>query len=365
MPIGIGAAILGSAGIGAVGSILGAGEQSNANRRAQRTQNRLLAQSRNDRLQGGELLRAAHTNAANILAPAYTNAAQGRVHGLSNQNTISSGLNQSNLQDISQVYGQRANQANASHRNLSDAVRSGELSPQYQELEDFSFNFDENSPAYQFRLQEGLKALQNSAAARGNLRGGATLKGITDYAQGAASQEYEASHRRALSDYDARRGNRQANYNNARSRSNDRYGQLLQQYNIDNSAAEQAGALRRGENTRHYDTLGRNALTQADTLASGEFNSAQARAQGGVQGAQAYANALTGAASTSAQFAPAIASTQLQQGQNQANMYSGIAQSANQGIQNYLLHQIEQQRSQDHTNFFNRLYPQRGVYPAP
>lgn len=46
-------------------------------------------------------------------------------------------------------------------------------------------------PGYSFRLNEGLKALQSSAAARGGLLSGATLKGITNYGQGAASQEYQ------------------------------------------------------------------------------------------------------------------------------------------------------------------------------
>lgn len=50
-------------------------------------------------------------------------------------------------------------------------------------------NFYE-SPDYQFRLKEGLDAVQNSAAARGGLYSGNTLRGITDYASDLASQEY-------------------------------------------------------------------------------------------------------------------------------------------------------------------------------
>jgi len=46
-------------------------------------------------------------------------------------------------------------------------------------------------PGYQFRLGEGIKALERSAAARGGLLSGATLKGIQQYGQGLASQEYE------------------------------------------------------------------------------------------------------------------------------------------------------------------------------
>jgi hypothetical protein len=49
----------------------------------------------------------------------------------------------------------------------------------------------ESSPGYQFRLGEGLKALERSAAARGTLLTGGTLKGIQRYAQDYASGEYD------------------------------------------------------------------------------------------------------------------------------------------------------------------------------
>jgi hypothetical protein len=45
-------------------------------------------------------------------------------------------------------------------------------------------------PGYQFRLDQGMQALQRSAAARGGLLSGGTLKGLTDYSQGQASQEF-------------------------------------------------------------------------------------------------------------------------------------------------------------------------------
>jgi hypothetical protein len=49
----------------------------------------------------------------------------------------------------------------------------------------------ENSPGYQFRLGDGLKALERSAAARGTLLTGGTLKGLERYAQDYASGEYD------------------------------------------------------------------------------------------------------------------------------------------------------------------------------
>ena len=53
-----------------------------------------------------------------------------------------------------------------------------------------------NDPGYQFRLQQGQQTLENSAAARGNLLSGATLKDLTGYAQGMASQEGQAAYSR-------------------------------------------------------------------------------------------------------------------------------------------------------------------------
>ena len=61
---------------------------------------------------------------------------------------------------------------------------------------DFGMKDFEADPGYAFRLKEGMKGLQNSAAARGLLSSGSTLKGITDYGQNAASQEYGNAYQR-------------------------------------------------------------------------------------------------------------------------------------------------------------------------
>jgi hypothetical protein len=45
-------------------------------------------------------------------------------------------------------------------------------------------------PGYGFRMSEGMKALERSAAARGGLLSGATLKGTQRFGQDLASQEY-------------------------------------------------------------------------------------------------------------------------------------------------------------------------------
>jgi hypothetical protein len=69
---------------------------------------------------------------------------------------------------------------------------------------DEKFVFSEDDPSYQWRLQEGQKALERSAAARGVLASGGTLKALTRYAQGAASTEYGAAFDRFQRDRDSR-----------------------------------------------------------------------------------------------------------------------------------------------------------------
>lgn len=55
---------------------------------------------------------------------------------------------------------------------------------------DFSMADYQADPGYAFRLSEGMKQLGHTAASRGGLISGQTMKGLQDYAQGSASQEY-------------------------------------------------------------------------------------------------------------------------------------------------------------------------------
>src|SRR5207249_459565 len=52
-------------------------------------------------------------------------------------------------------------------------------------------------PSMQFTMDEGLKALQRSAAGRGRLNSGGTLKDINTFAQGLASTNYGNAYSRA------------------------------------------------------------------------------------------------------------------------------------------------------------------------
>lgn len=56
---------------------------------------------------------------------------------------------------------------------------------------DFSMADYTADPGYQFRMDQGMQALQRSAAARGGLLSGSTMKGIERFGQGLASEEYQ------------------------------------------------------------------------------------------------------------------------------------------------------------------------------
>lgn len=68
-----------------------------------------------------------------------------------------------------------------------------------------SFSFNEQDlyadPSYKFNMQEGMKALERSAAARGGLMSGGTLKDISRFSQGLASNEFSNAYNRAYSRY--------------------------------------------------------------------------------------------------------------------------------------------------------------------
>jgi hypothetical protein len=64
------------------------------------------------------------------------------------------------------------------------------LVPLATEYKPFGMDQFQADPGYSFRMSEGMKGLERSAAARGGLLSGATLKGIQRFGQDLGSQEY-------------------------------------------------------------------------------------------------------------------------------------------------------------------------------
>jgi hypothetical protein len=126
----------------------------------------------------------------------------------------------------------------------------------------------EADPGYGFRLSEGQKALERSAAARGGLISGGALKAATRFGQEMGSQEYT----NAFNRYQAER---QA-----------RLGPLQSLTGVGQTTAQQLGSA--GQNMAS--NVGGYGMAGANAAAEGYMGGANARASGYVGGA----NAITG-----------------------------------------------------------------------
>lgn len=158
--------------------------------------------------------------------------------------------------------------------------------------QDFAANMD---PAYQFDMQQGSAAVQASAAAKGSLMSGGTLKDLTSYGQGMASNEYSNAYNRA--------------YQNFTNNQNTQFNRLASLAGIGQTANSQIGAA--GSN-------------MANNV--GNVSMSNANAQGASQIAQAnlMGNTLTGI--TSGVGNGAMGYAQIQNTNNLINkMYPGIA----------------------------------------
>lgn len=114
-------------------------------------------------------------------------------------------------------------------------------------------NFDfEADPGYEFRLQEGNKAFDRSAASRGMLLSGAQLKSLSRYNQDVASDEYQNAFNRDLV-------TRETRFNQAASLAGvgqianqqvndarETYAQASSAANARNAAAQQQNAINQG-----------------------------------------------------------------------------------------------------------------------
>ncbi len=75
-----------------------------------------------------------------------------------------------------------------------------------QDMPDFSFDTEDffNDPSYDFRMQEGVNALDRSAASRGRVLSGAQDKAVTRYGSNLASTEYGNAYNRAMNEYNTK-----------------------------------------------------------------------------------------------------------------------------------------------------------------
>jgi hypothetical protein len=145
-------------------------------------------------------------------------------------------------------------------------------------------------PGYQFRINEAQKALQTSAAARGGVLGGGTLRALNQRVQDVASSEFGSAHDRF------------------RQQQEDRYKRLFGFTELGSRAAGDAGrnlltagelgvrgATAAGEfGTRATQLMAGNALDTQRSISDLMTGGANARAAGTVGSANAWGGALAG-----------------------------------------------------------------------
>jgi hypothetical protein len=142
---------------------------------------------------------------------------------------------------------------------------------------DFAMSDFTTDPGYQFRLDEGMKGLNASAAARGGMISGAALKAATNYGQQAGSQEY----RNAFNRYQTNRNNQIA---------------PLQSLYAGGQAAAAGSAAQSqalGQNlgstyTNLGSNLGQAAVAGGNAAATGGYNAANAFSNAASQGTSSY-----------------------------------------------------------------------------
>ena len=101
--------------------------------------------------------------------------------------------------DAADEQAQLAREAAATaQKNLKPYRRVGRTA--LQELSDIYLTGDKaftEAPGYDYRVSEGQKALERSAASRGMLNSGATLRQLQEYGQGEATAEYDRGFNRS------------------------------------------------------------------------------------------------------------------------------------------------------------------------
>jgi len=177
----------------------------------------------------------------------------------------------------------------------------------------------EQDPGYQFRLDQGRKALEQSAAGRGLLRTGGTLKGINAFGQEMASQEYGNVVNRARDAYALNQGVRQS---------------------------EQAQQFGQGLSTAQQNEAQKLARFNAELAASGQ-NFQQAATQQGMNAAQGLAAYQANLAGQQQGYSQAANTSQMN-ATNALNAYAANAANFNAGAQRDLAAQQSNQ-----ANVFN------------
>ena len=149
----------------------------------------------------------------------------------------------------------------------------------------------QTDPGYNFRLSEGLKAIDRQAAARGGLISGAGLKAAGRYGQDVASQEYGNAFNRFQTNRASQAGLYTDALNRERTRQMDEYGRLS-----DFTTRGANAAANTGTSQAAYGTNAANLMSQgAQAMGQGVIGAGQSMAAGQMGAGNTYNNAIQAA----------------------------------------------------------------------
>jgi hypothetical protein len=144
-------------------------------------------------------------------------------------------------------------------------ITPGMFTEKYKDYKPFSLSDFNESPAYQFNLEQGQKALDKAANARKMLYAPATLKDLSRFSQGLASNEFQNAYNNYNNDYQTGFNS----FNNARDRI---WNRLFSVSGSGQNAAAQQGAF--GMNTANQ--VGNNITSAGAAQAAGQVGQANA-----------------------------------------------------------------------------------------
>ena len=149
----------------------------------------------------------------------------------------------------------------------------------------------QTDPGYNFRLSEGLKAIDRQAAARGGLISGAGLKAAGRFGGDLASQEYGNAFNRFQTNRASQAGLFTDALNRERTRQMDEYGRLS-----DFTTRGANAAAGTGSSQAAYGTNAANLMSQgAQAMGQGVLGAGQSTAAGQMGAGNTYNNAIQAA----------------------------------------------------------------------
>jgi hypothetical protein len=154
---------------------------------------------------GGSIAAAGIGAGGSIAASGAQSSAANNAANLQSQNQQSSlaeqqrefNINQQNMAPWLQAGTQGINALSS----LLSTPGQGLLTPWTQQFNAPTAEEASQTPGYQFQLQQGEGAIQNSQAAQGGLIGGNAMTALNNYAQGTASANYQQVYNNALTQY--------------------------------------------------------------------------------------------------------------------------------------------------------------------